>query len=71
MEKVKAILSAIFLSKRAKSFYWRAGGGVVLGFVAYLLDILPELGLGEYGLAVATLLLNEFTKYLNKKGIKE
>ena len=59
------IFEKIFLSKRAKSFYWRSGGGVVLGFIAYLLGVLPELGMPEYALAILTLLLNEGTKGLN------
>lgn len=67
MEKFKQIVLIIFASKRAKSFYWRAGLAFLLLFAGHLTDILPDLQLGE-GIAVfVAYVLNEFTKYLNTK----
>lgn len=64
---MKKILSIIFLSKRAKSFYWRAGFGVGLLFTAHLMDVLPSLQLPEIVAVVVSYVLNEVTKLLNTK----
>ena len=59
------VLQIVFLSSRAKSFYWRSGSALVLGFLAYLLGVLPDLELSEYTLAISSLLLGEVTKAVN------
>lgn len=62
---MKNLLSTVFLSKRAKSFYWRAGVGLGSLYAAYLLNILPSLELPEFVGIGAVYLLNEITKALN------
>lgn len=61
------ILKIVFASKRAFSFYWRAGVGVGILFGAHLLDVLPDLGLPELIVVIISYIINEVTKWLNKK----
>jgi hypothetical protein len=67
MEKLKNILFTVFASKRAKSFYWRFGLASALLFTGYLTEILPDLNLGEGVAIFIAYVLNEVTKFLNKK----
>lgn len=65
MENFKTALKLIFASKRAFSFYWRAGVGLGLLFTSHLTGILPELNLPVYFTVVIGYALNEATKALN------
>lgn len=67
---MKNLLSIIFLSKRAKSFYWRAGFGVGLLFLAHLQGVLPDLQLPEFVAVICVYLINEATKALNNQKSK-
>ena len=67
MEKFKSIMIMVFASKRAKSFYWRAGLATALLFTGYLTNILPDLQLSEGVAIFIAYVLNEVTKYLNTK----
>jgi len=61
------ILKTIFASKRAFSFYWRAGVGIGVLFTGHLLEVLPDLQLPEFIAVLFAYILNEITKWLNKK----
>lgn len=64
---MKNILKLIFASKRAYSFYWRAGVGVGLLFTAHILEVLPDMQLPEFVAVIIAYILNEITKWLNKE----
>lgn len=56
------------LIKRFKSFLWRAGMGLSIGFLAFALDNIGFLELGALevlGTGVLAYALSEVTKYLN------
>lgn len=61
MEKVKAVL----LSNRFKSFYWRAGGWVLVGFLNLVIENISGFGFSPQVVFIVSLILGEITKALN------
>ena len=57
----------IELKNRVLSLLWRGGVAAIVAFIAVVSDKLPGIGLPEMITAVIILVLNEVTKYLNKK----
>jgi hypothetical protein len=60
-----------YLLKRIKSFAWRAGGVLVVSFIAMVLEpeVVNALGLSELVIAMLGLVAGEVTKWLNT-GVK-
>jgi len=62
----------VIAHKRVRTLLWQCLGAAVIGVLAYLVGLLPELGLTEGGLVVATFILNGLTKAANNKwGLKK
>lgn len=61
LENIKAVL----LSTRFKSFYWRAGAWVVLGFLNLILENISGFGFNSTTVFILSLILGEVTKALN------
>jgi len=57
----------ILLSKRFKSFYWRSGAMLVVGFLSVILESATDLQLSNTTVTVLGLILGEITKLLNTK----
>ena len=61
-------INKTILIKRLKSFLWRAGTGVVVGSMAWLLDNIELFEIGAMEVIVSgilVLVIGEVTKYLN------
>ena len=54
------------LLKRIKSLLWRAGAVALVAGLAEVSQGLPDLGLPEFAVVLAALVVGEVTKYLNK-----
>jgi len=55
------------LKKRLLSLTWRVGAAAIVAGLAVLAGALPELGIPEVIAGVVILVINEVTKFLNKK----
>lgn len=53
------------LIKRLKSFAWRSLVIFLLGLIAWITNLMPELNIPSVVVAVIGLALNELTKWLN------
>lgn len=54
------------LKKRVSSFVWRLGGMVAVAVLAFVIDNATLLEIPPYLVVILGLILNEWTKYLNK-----
>jgi hypothetical protein len=60
-------IKEILVSKRFKSFYWRASAMVVAGLIQVIIDSATDLQLNGYITVILGLILAEITKKLNTK----
>ncbi len=71
MKTVKKILSAIFLSKRAKALYWSVGTMLVAGLLGIATDVFATIPVQSFAVVGIGLVLAQCTKaiknYLSKK----
>jgi len=57
----------VLLSNRFKSFYWRGGAMLAVGFLNVLLESATDLQLSNTTVIVLGLVVAEITKFLNTK----
>jgi len=55
----------VLLSNRFKSFYWRSGAMITMGFLNLILASATDLQLNKYIVILLGLILAEITKFLN------
>ena len=58
-------MKALLLSRRFKSFYWRSGSMIAVGFINLFIQNLGGLGLSNELVVLLGLVLGEVTKALN------
>ena len=68
MEKIEQFFKTLvdlLISPRFISFYWTTGITAVVSFLGLIIDIIPQLGLSEFGAILAVTIIGQITKALN------
>ena len=58
-------LKDLLISPRFITFYWTTGTAAVIAFLGMLTDIIPQLGLSEFGAVIAISVIGMLTKAIN------